>query len=98
MNPTTTRLAPVNAKALPVYEPTRYVDFSQSEHRAAFEKALAQVRSELGREHPLVIGGERQNGDGTFESHNPARPSEVVGRFQSASKEQAVKAIEAAQA
>src|SRR3989442_1204271 len=37
MNPTTTRIAPVDAQTLPPYAPTRYVDFSRPENRAAFE-------------------------------------------------------------
>ncbi len=98
MNPTTTRgIAPVDPKALPTYAPTTYVDFSRPEHQAAFEKALAEVRAAMGQEHPLVIGGQRSKADKTFESRNPARPSEVLGRFQSASQTQAVQAIEAAQ-
>ena len=81
MNPTTTRLAPVDPRSLPAYAPTTYVDFSQPEHRAAFEAALAKVRGELGREYPNVIGGERVKGDGTFDSINPSRPGELLGRF-----------------
>ena len=97
MNPTTTRgIASVDPKALPTYAPTTYVDFSRPEHRAAFEKTLAEVRAAFGQEQPLVIGGERMKGSATFESRNPARPSEVLGRFQSASKEQAAQAIDAA--
>ncbi len=96
MNPTATKLAPVDAKSLPPYAPTTYVDFSKLEHKAQFEKALAQVRSELGQEHPLVIGGERMKGDKTFESRNPAKPSEVIGRFQSGTKEQATQAVDVA--
>ncbi len=96
MNPTTTRLAPVDPKSLPAYSPTTYVDFSQPEHRAAFEAALAKVRGELGREYPNVIGGERVKGDGTFDSINPSRPGELLGRFQVGSKEQATQAIEVA--
>ena len=96
MNPTTTRIAPVDAKTLPPYAPTTYVDFTKPEHRAAFEKALAQVRSELGREYPIVVGGQALKADKTFESLNPARPSEVVGRFPSASREQATQAVEVA--
>jgi 1-pyrroline-5-carboxylate dehydrogenase len=96
MNPTTTRIAPVDAQALPPYAPTTYVDFDQAEHKAAFEQALAQVRAEVGKEHPNVIGGERVKGSGTFESRNPAKPSEVVGRFQSGTREQAARAVEVA--
>ncbi|HET7252015.1 MAG TPA: L-glutamate gamma-semialdehyde dehydrogenase [Gemmatimonadales bacterium] len=98
MNPTTaTRtIAPVDPKALSEYRPTPLTDFSRADHRAAFEQALAAVRAQLGAEAPLVIGGERLTGDKTFESRNPARPAEVVGRFQAASKAQATRAIEVA--
>ena len=96
MNPTTTRVAPVDARALPPYAPTTYVDFTQAENKAAFEKALTDVRAAFGQEHPIVIGGERLKGEKTFESRNPARPGEVLGRFQSASREQAERAIEVA--
>src|SRR5499427_1462987 len=96
MNPAATRIAPVDAGALPTYAPTTYVDFSRSENQAAFEKALADVRGSLGQTHPLVIGGEKLEAEKTFETRNPAKPSEVLARFQSASKEQATRAIEAA--
>ena len=97
MNPSpTTSLAPVNAATLPAYVPTAWIDFSPPQLRATFEQALATVRAELGREMPAVIGGERVKGSGTFESRNPARPSEVIGVFQSCTKEQAVQAVEVA--
>jgi 1-pyrroline-5-carboxylate dehydrogenase len=98
MNPTTaTRtLAPVDAAALSEYQPTPLTDFSRAEHRAAFEQALHAVRGQLGQEAPLVIGGERLKGEKTFESRNPAKPSEVVGRFQAASKAQATRAVDVA--
>ena len=96
MNPTTTAPAPVDLKALPPYAPTPLTDFSKPEHKAAIEQALAAVRGRLGQEHPLVIGGERLKGEKTFESRNPARPAEVIGRFQSASTAQASHAVETA--
>ena len=97
MNPLTRSAPPaVDARMLPEYAPTTYVDFTRPEHKAAFEKALDSVRAQLGQEHPLVIGGERLKGSGTFTSINPARPSQVIGRFQSGTREQAVQAIEAA--
>jgi len=94
--PTAGRLAPVSAASLPVYSPTTYVDFSRPENRVAYEKAIAEVRASAGKEYPLVIGGERHKGGKTFDSSNPAKPSELLGRFQSATKEQAVHAVEAA--
>ena len=92
------RIAPVDPRALPEYAPTTYVDFSQPASRAAFEAALAQVRAGLGQEHPLVIGGERIQGGRTFESTNPAHPSEVLGRFQAGTAELAARAVEVAYA
>ena len=96
MSPTATRLAPVDPRQLPDYAPTTYLDFSRPENRAAFESALAAVKAEFGREQPLVIGGERLQGEKTFESRNPARPDEVLARFQSATKEQAAQAVDVA--
>src|SRR5690349_10083124 len=97
MNPATARpLAPIDARALPEYAPTTTVDFSRPEHKAAFERALEAVRAKLGEEHPLVIDGRPEKGSGTFASTNPARPSQVIGRFQSGTREQATKAIEVA--
>ena len=92
----TGRIAPVNATSLPVYAPTTYVDFAKPENRVAYEKALAEVRAQAGQEYPLVISGQKVKGGKTFESTNPAKPSEVLGRFQSATKEQASQAVEAA--
>ena len=92
----TGRIAPVNAASLPVYSPTTYVDFSRPENRVAYEKAIADVRARAGEEYPIVIGGQRLKGSKAFDSTNPARPSEVLGKFQSATKEQATQAVETA--
>jgi 1-pyrroline-5-carboxylate dehydrogenase len=99
MNPATAgALSPVSLEALPPYAPTTYVDFSQPANRAAFEAALAQVRADFGHEIPIVIGGKAEKGPKTFESTNPARPSEVLGRFASGTVEQANRAVESAYA
>ncbi|PYT03628.1 MAG: hypothetical protein DMF65_03875, partial [Acidobacteria bacterium] len=37
----------------------QFTDFSKEENARAMRDALAQVAAELGREYPLVIGGER---------------------------------------
>ena len=98
MNPTATRgIAPVDARKLPEYAPTTYIDFTQPEHRAAFEKALERVRAGLGAEHPVVIAGQATKGPAFFTSTNPAKPSQVIGRFTSATREQATAAVEAAE-
>jgi 1-pyrroline-5-carboxylate dehydrogenase len=73
-----------------------FTDFSKEENAAAMRAALEKVKGELGRGYPLVIGGERLTTGKTFDSTNPARKTEVVGRFQKASAELARAAIERA--
>jgi len=58
--------------------------------------ALEKVKNELGREYPLVIGGERITTAGKLESINPANRTEVVGRFNKATKDLATQAVDTA--
>jgi 1-pyrroline-5-carboxylate dehydrogenase len=58
--------------------------------------ALAQVRGELGREYPLIIGGKLVKTEGKIKSVNPAKPSEVVGIHQKAGTEQVEPVVQAA--
>ena len=61
-----------------------FVDFSVEENAAAMRAAIEQVRSELGREYPLLINGEKITTDKKFESINPAERTQVVGVFSDA--------------
>ncbi len=71
-------------------------DFTKEENAQAMRAALDTVKSELGREYPLVIGGERIKTDSTLETINPANRTQVVGRFHKATKELANQAVESA--
>jgi 1-pyrroline-5-carboxylate dehydrogenase len=73
-------------------------DFSVEENAQAMREALNRVRGELGRDYPLVIGGERVETGQTFDSTNPARKTELVGRFQKANEELTRAAVERADA
>ena len=73
-----------------------FTDFSKDENAAAMRAALEKVKNELGREYPLVIGGERINTGDTLDSINPANRTEIVGKFHKATKELANKAVETA--
>ena len=64
--------------------------------KAKMRNALARVKSELGREYNLVIGGEQVRTTGKIKSVNPAAPSEVVGVHQKAEAEHAERAMQAA--
>src|ERR1044072_7078377 len=73
-----------------------FTDFTKEENAQAMRAALAKVKSELGREYPLVIGGQRINTGDTLDSINPANRSQVVGKFHKATRELAGKAVETA--
>lgn len=73
-----------------------FTDFTNEENANAMRAALEKVKAELGREYPLVIGGERINTEAKLESINPANRTQVVGRFQKATKDLAARAVESA--
>jgi 1-pyrroline-5-carboxylate dehydrogenase len=73
-----------------------FTDFTKEQNARAMREALAKVKAALGREYPIVIGGERITTKDKFESLNPARRSEVVGRFQHGVEEHAKQAVDAA--
>jgi 1-pyrroline-5-carboxylate dehydrogenase len=73
-----------------------FIDFSNAENRKKMETALANVKAEFGHEYPMWIAGKKVVTEKKRKSTNPSRPSEVIGVFQDASKEQAIEAIEAA--
>jgi 1-pyrroline-5-carboxylate dehydrogenase len=68
-------------------------DFIREENAQAMRAAIEKIKSELGREYPLVIGAKRITTDRKFESINPANRAQVVGRFQKATKEVANRAV-----
>jgi len=61
-----------------------------------FEEALAQVKSELGQEHGMVIAGEDRFAAEKFESRSPADTQMVLGVFQKGAAQDAHAAIVAA--
>ncbi|SEQ46124.1 L-glutamate gamma-semialdehyde dehydrogenase [Piscibacillus halophilus] len=78
------------------YRHEPFTDFTVEENKKAMEEALSQVKSELGQEYPLIIGGERIYTDDKIASTNPAKKDEVVGYVSKADKELAEKAIQVA--
>ncbi|KGR75032.1 L-glutamate gamma-semialdehyde dehydrogenase [Ureibacillus sinduriensis] len=78
------------------YKSEPLTDFSVEQHRNAYLDALKKVESELGKEYPLIIGGERVTTDQKIVSYNPANTSEVVGSVSKANQELAEKAMQVA--
>ncbi|MBE7516326.1 MAG: L-glutamate gamma-semialdehyde dehydrogenase [Chloracidobacterium sp.] len=58
-----------------------FTDFKNEANKAAFETALEKVRGDLGREYPIIIGGEKITLESQFRSVDPADHSRVVGIF-----------------
>src|SRR5215471_1266548 len=75
-----------------------FVDFSNAENARRMREALEKVGAELGREYDMVIGGRLVRTQEKIKTVNPARPSQVVGIFQSAGREHVEPAIQAAAA
>jgi 1-pyrroline-5-carboxylate dehydrogenase len=71
-------------------------DFTNPENARRMREALARVRAELGREYDMVIGDRLIKTQEKIKTINPARPSEVVGVFQSAGREHVEPAVQAA--
>ena len=71
-------------------------DFTREENARKMRAAVEKVRSQLGREYDLIIGGRHVKTQDKIKSINPAKPSELVGLFQKAGKEQVEPAMEAA--
>ena len=73
-----------------------FVDFSKPENAHAMREALERVGDQLGHEYELIIGGERVRTGKKIESHNPAKPTQIIGVHHEAGAEHAEQAMQAA--
>jgi RHH-type transcriptional regulator, proline utilization regulon repressor / proline dehydrogenase / delta 1-pyrroline-5-carboxylate dehydrogenase len=71
-------------------------DYADSERRLKAERALAQVKQELGKTYQPLINGEYVATDHYLDSVNPCRSNELVGRVGQISIQQAEQAMAAA--
>ncbi|PRZ14807.1 delta-1-pyrroline-5-carboxylate dehydrogenase [Laceyella sediminis] len=78
------------------YRNEPFTDFSQEANRRAFETALNKVKSELGKEYDIIIGGEHIKTDRKVKSINPSNVDEVIGIVSEANTELAEKAMQTA--
>jgi 1-pyrroline-5-carboxylate dehydrogenase len=84
-----------------IFEPYRnepFTDFSIAAEARKYEEALNSVRGCLGREYPLVIGGERVSTGELLDSLDPCRIDRIVGRTAKAKKPEVDRAMAAAEA
>ncbi len=78
------------------YKHEPFTDLNDEQNRADYKAALKKVESELGKDYPLVIGGEKVYTDDKLVSVNPANKEQVIGRASMATKEHVEKAMDAA--
>jgi 1-pyrroline-5-carboxylate dehydrogenase len=73
-----------------------FTNFADEKNKQAFQEALAFVQTQLGKDYPVVIGGESITTDSKIQSINPANKEEVIGSVSMADKELAEKAMHSA--
>ena len=84
------------ARTLPEFRNEALTDFTRPENKSAMEAALKKVKDEFGREHPLVLGGQKITGLKTFDSINPSHKTQLLGKFQKGTRAHVGQAIDAA--
>ena len=83
---------------LPEFKNEPLTDFSRESNREAFAGALAKIENRLPMEGTNRIGGSKTGAPTAFQSVNPARRSQVIGRFPQGTREDAERSVEAAAA
>jgi len=81
---------------LPRFDNEAMVDFTRADQRAAFPRAIADVRNQSGRTYPLYIDGREVVTAETYATLNPADPDELLGRICQAGTAEVTLAIVAA--
>src|SRR5213596_1672930 len=76
---------------------TMTADRMEDLHRE-LDAAIEQVKSTFGRSYPLIIGGTEARASTEFDDRSPIDTRILLGRFQSASRDQVREAIAAARA
>ncbi|HWC66400.1 MAG TPA: L-glutamate gamma-semialdehyde dehydrogenase [Thermoanaerobaculia bacterium] len=71
-------------------------DFASDAHRRAFSAARERVRARLPLEGRILIDGKWTAAAATFDSRNPSRKDEVIGRFAKGTRADALAAVDAA--
>lgn len=87
---------PTKSHSKPRFTNEPFADFTKTEVRQAFIDAVKEVRGQLGRQYPLVIGGQDVVTNDTLPSVNPANPNELIGTICQASTQEIDLAIDAA--
>jgi 1-pyrroline-5-carboxylate dehydrogenase len=78
------------------YKHEPFTDYTVEENKQLMQDALKKVEADLGKEYPLIIGGERITTEDKIVSVNPSNKDEVIGFVSKSNKELAEKAMKVA--
>ncbi len=78
------------------YQNEPFADFSDPATLTRFQKTLEAVRAQLGKDYPLIIGGEHVTTGEYLESRDPSRKERLVGRATKAGPREIELAMDAA--
>ena len=73
-----------------------FTDFNKKANQAAFKRALAAVKKDLGKQYSIVIDGKKITTKSKLKSLNPANRKQVVGIHGNATAAIATRAVEVA--
>jgi 1-pyrroline-5-carboxylate dehydrogenase len=82
--------------AIKPFKNEKYTDFSKADARRKQILAIENLEAKLGKEYPLIIGGEKIYTENKLNSINPSDPSQIVGVFQKGTTNDALRAMEVA--
>src|ERR1043165_1747219 len=68
-------------KRLSPFRNETYLDFSDPKQFAAQSAAIRDAKAKFGEVYPIVIGHEKIKTNDYILSKNPAKPTEIVGKF-----------------
>lgn len=75
------------------YKHEPFTDFTQEHNKRAYLQAIKHVESTLGKDYPLIIGGDRVTTEEKIISLNPANKTERIGTVSTASQALVERAI-----
>ncbi|GIO28000.1 L-glutamate gamma-semialdehyde dehydrogenase [Ornithinibacillus bavariensis] len=78
------------------YKHEPFTDYTVEENKLLMLDAIKKVEADLGKEYPLIIGGERITTEDKITSVNPSNKEEVIGYVSKSNKELAEKAMKVA--
>src|SRR2546423_11527063 len=81
---------------IPPFKNEEYKDYSQLSEYRKMKAALEKTGDALGKKYPLVIGGKKILTDEAISSYNPAKRTEVIGKFGHGTTKHAEDALQTA--